>query len=64
MEVGNRQVSAIDGRDIRRWFAAWSQPDRDGGKRKIAAAPRKCTTATDWKRHDEVAHRRTPSHEQ
>ena len=38
MEVGNRQVSAIDGRDIRRWFAAWSQPDRDGGKRKIAAA--------------------------
>ena len=38
MEVGNRQVSAIDGRDFRRWFAAWSQPDRDGGKRKIAAA--------------------------
>jgi hypothetical protein len=38
MEVGSRQVTAVDGRDIRRWFTAWSQPDREGGKRKIAAA--------------------------
>jgi len=38
MEVGARRIDAIDGRDLRRWFTAWSAPDKAGGKPKIAAA--------------------------
>lgn len=36
-DVGTRRIDAIDGRDLRRWFAAWSAPDRDGPP-KLAAA--------------------------
>lgn len=35
--VGARRLDAVDGRDFRRWFEVWSQPE-DGGKPKIAAA--------------------------
>lgn len=38
LEVGQRRIDKIDGRDLRRWFAAWSAPTKDGGKPKIAAA--------------------------
>ncbi len=38
MEVGARRIDAIDGRDLRRWFTAWSTPDKLGGKPKVAAA--------------------------
>jgi hypothetical protein len=36
--IGARQISVCDGRDLRRWFAEWSEPDEAGGKPKIAAA--------------------------
>jgi hypothetical protein len=37
-EVGRRRIDACDGRDIRRWFAVWSKPDKPDGRPKIAAA--------------------------
>lgn len=37
-EVGTRRIDACDGRDLRRWFAAWSQPDKPGAPPKLAAA--------------------------
>jgi hypothetical protein len=36
--IGARQISACDGRDLRRWFAEWSEPDDPGRRPKIAAA--------------------------
>jgi hypothetical protein len=36
--IGTRQISACDGRDLRRWFAEWSEADEPGGRPKIAAA--------------------------
>lgn len=38
LEVGARRIDACDGRDLRRWFASWSEPAKEGGKRRIAAA--------------------------
>lgn len=37
-EVGTRRIDACDGRDLRRWFAAWSKPEGEGKPRRIAAA--------------------------
>jgi hypothetical protein len=37
-EVGRRRIDACDGRDLRRWFAAWSEPSVEGGKPRLAAA--------------------------
>jgi hypothetical protein len=37
-EVGARRLDALDGRDLRRWHSAWSKPDRDGGRPRLAAA--------------------------
>ena len=37
-EIGRRRIDACDGRDVRRWFAVWSQPAGDGGPPKLAAA--------------------------
>ena len=37
-EIGARRVDACDGRDARRWFAAWSEPDKPGARPRIAAA--------------------------
>jgi hypothetical protein len=37
-EIGARRVDACDGRDARRWFTAWSEPDKPGGRPRIAAA--------------------------
>jgi hypothetical protein len=37
-EIGARRIDACDGRDTRRWFAAWSEPDKPGGRPRIAAA--------------------------
>ena len=36
--VGARRVDALDGRDARRWHAAWMEPAVAGGKPRIAAA--------------------------
>jgi hypothetical protein len=36
--IGPRKISACDGRDIGRWFAEWSEPDKVGDHPKIAAA--------------------------
>jgi len=36
--IGSRQIERCDGRDLRRWFAAWSEPDKPGAPPKIAAA--------------------------
>jgi integrase len=36
--IGDRQIAACDGRDLTRWFAIWSEPNKPGGRRKIAAA--------------------------
>jgi hypothetical protein len=36
--IGERQIAACDGRDLRRWFTEWSAPDEAGGRQKIAAA--------------------------
>lgn len=38
MEVGRRRIDMIDGRDIRRWHAAWATPVEPGGRPKLAAA--------------------------
>ena len=37
-EVGARRIDICDGRDLRRWFAAWSAPNEPGDKPKLAAA--------------------------
>jgi integrase len=36
--IGDRLISACDGRDVSRWFAVWSAPDQPNGRRKTAAA--------------------------
>jgi integrase len=36
--VGARRIDALDGRDLRRWFAEWSAPLKEGNKPRIAAA--------------------------
>jgi integrase len=36
--VGGRRVDALDGRDMRRWHAAWMAPAEPDGKPRIAAA--------------------------
>jgi hypothetical protein len=36
--IGERLISACDGRDVLRWFAIWSEPDAPDGRPKIAAA--------------------------
>ena len=36
--VGARRIDAIDGRDLRRWYAEWSAPLKEGDKPRIAAA--------------------------
>ena len=38
MEVGKRRIDMIDGRDIRRWHAAWSTPTPPSLRPKLAAA--------------------------
>lgn len=38
MEVGRRRIDMVDGRDIRRWHAAWREPAKAGGRPKLAAA--------------------------
>jgi hypothetical protein len=38
LEIGARRVDACDGRDARRWFEAWSEPDKPDGRPRIAAA--------------------------
>jgi hypothetical protein len=38
IEVGKRRIDACDGRDLRRWHAAWSAPDDEGGRPRLAAA--------------------------
>jgi len=38
VEVGARRIDACDGRDLRRWFRAWSAPNEPEGKPKLAAA--------------------------
>lgn len=37
-EIGNCQIDATDGRDLKRWFAFWSEPAKKGGKPKTAKA--------------------------
>jgi len=41
--VGARRLDAVDGRDVRRWFAIWSEPSEPGGKPKFAAASMEVT---------------------
>jgi integrase len=36
--VGARRIDALDGRDIRRWYAEWLAPLKEGGKPRLAAA--------------------------
>jgi hypothetical protein len=38
LEIGARRIDARDGRDARRWFAAWSAPAEPGTRPRIAAA--------------------------
>jgi hypothetical protein len=38
LEIGARRIDACDGRDARRWFAAWSAPHEQGGRPRTAAA--------------------------
>jgi hypothetical protein len=37
-EIGARLIDACDGRDVKRWFAAWSAPAEPDGKRQVAKA--------------------------
>ena len=37
-EIGERRINACDGRDALRWFAAWSEPEKAGGKPTIPKA--------------------------
>jgi integrase len=36
--IGDRRISDCDGRDVKRWFAVWSQPAKPGARRRVAAA--------------------------
>lgn len=36
--IGDRLISACDGRDVTRWFAIWSAPNKPEARRKLAAA--------------------------
>ena len=36
--VGERRIDALDGRDLSRWHAKWSEPVEPGGKPRVAAA--------------------------
>lgn len=36
--IGTRRIDACDGRDLKRWFAVWAEPDRPGNPPKLAAA--------------------------
>jgi integrase len=36
--IGDRLISACDGRDVKRWFAIWAASDKPEGRRKVAAA--------------------------
>lgn len=38
VEVGDVRLDDCDGRDVRRWFNAWSEPDKAGGRPQIAKA--------------------------
>lgn len=35
--IGGRRIDACDGRDVVRWFAVWSEADKDGKPTKLAA---------------------------
>jgi integrase len=35
--VGARRIDALDGRDLKRWHATWSEPIESGGKPRLAA---------------------------
>ncbi len=37
-EIGTRRIDHCDGRDARRWFRAWSAPEKEGARPRIAAA--------------------------
>jgi hypothetical protein len=37
-EIGERLIDNCDGRDIARWFEAWSAPAIEGGRRQVARA--------------------------
>ena len=37
-EIGARLIDACDGRDVKRWFAAWSAPAEGSSKRMVAKA--------------------------
>lgn len=37
-EVGERRIDALDGRDLSRWYKAWSEPAKEGGRPRLAAA--------------------------
>jgi hypothetical protein len=45
--VGARRIDALDGRDLRRWYAEWSAPLKEGGKPRIAAARMAMTVIKD-----------------
>src|SRR5262249_32217317 len=36
--VGARRIDALDGRDLKRWHAAWSAPAEPSGRPRLAAA--------------------------
>lgn len=36
--IGERLIDACDGRDVNRWFAAWSEPPEGKTKRQVAKA--------------------------
>lgn len=38
MEVGSVLIDNCDGRDIKRWFASWAEPDTEGAPRRIPKA--------------------------
>jgi integrase len=38
VEIGARRIDACDGRDVKRWFKAWSDPVEPGGRPRLAAA--------------------------
>lgn len=37
-EIGERLIDNCDGRDVARWFEAWSAPARQGASRQVAKA--------------------------
>ena len=54
-EVGERRIDAIDGRDIKRWFKAWSEPEREGGRRKVPAARMAITVLKSALHHGKIS---------